>query len=57
MATITKEEYGVQLADFIRQEMTLIPEGKRDLKFWVNFNQVKKAEFDEQLATAGTVVE
>jgi hypothetical protein len=55
--TITKEEYGTKLADFIRKEMANVPAGKKDLRFWTNFNQVKKHDFDEQLAAEGIVVE
>ena len=57
MATITKDEYSVRLADYIRSQMADVTEGKKDLKFWVGFNQAKKVEFDEILANEGTTVE
>jgi hypothetical protein len=37
--------------------MANVPAGKKDLRFWTNFNQVKKHDFDEQLAAEGIVVE
>lgn len=57
MATITKEEYGILLGGYIREQMSLLPEGKKNLKFWFNFNKQKKEEFDAQLETEGTTVE
>ena len=57
MATITREEYVNRLGGFIREQMALLPEGKKNLKFWFEFNKAKKAEFDEVLATEGTTVE
>lgn len=57
MATITREEYGTRLAGFISEQMALLPIGKKNLKFWVDFNKAKKVEFDEMLAAEGTVVE
>lgn len=57
MTTITKEEYGTRLAGFISEQMVLLPTGRKNLKFWIEFNRAKKVEFDEILAAEGTVVE
>lgn len=55
---MTKDEYLAALKAFINEQMALLQrDGQRgDLKFWVNFNKEKEAEFKAQLAAQGIVV-
>lgn len=57
MQTITKEEYNAQLYDYIRENLATVPEGRKDLTFWAEFNRNMKENFDAQLAANGVTVE
>lgn len=57
MATITKEEYGNQLAAYVAEQMATVPQGRKTLKFWVQFNKDMQENFDAQLKANGVTVE
>jgi len=56
-SVLTPQQYGDELASFITSEMQYLPEGKKTLAFWTDFNRSKKIEFDAFLEGAGIVVE
>lgn len=57
MATITKEEYDAQLSAYVTEQMATLPQGRKTLKFWVEFNKTQQENFDLQLAANGVTVE
>lgn len=54
---LTSAQYGEELASFITEEMKTLPEGRKTLTFWADFNRSKKEEFDNFLKDANIVVE
>lgn len=56
MATITKEEYVIQLKSFITQKMRELSHNSEPISFWTQFNKDKQAEFDAQLTANGVSV-
>ena len=55
---MTKEEYLTNLKNFINEQMKLIQSDgtRKDLKFWVQFNKDKEAEYKSILESQGIVV-
>jgi hypothetical protein len=55
---MTKEEYLENLKSFINDQMKLIQSDgtRKDLKFWVQFNKDKEAEYKALLQSQGIVV-
>lgn len=56
MAEITKEEYLVQLRNYITIEMRNLQHNGESVAFWAQFNKDKQVEFDAQLAANGVTV-
>lgn len=56
METITKEQYLDQLSAYITERMASLPEGRRILSEWADFNRDMKDQFDAQLAANGVSV-
>lgn len=56
--TINKDEYIKRLKEYINGEMAkLQADGSRkDLKFWIKFNQDKEVEFKDYLDSQGITV-
>lgn len=54
--TMTQERYHIELSSYIKEQMMLLPEGKKSLSFWTNFNREKKQEFDDFLSGAGVII-
>lgn len=54
---MTLEEYGDQLAAYIREQMATVPQGRKSLSFWADFNRNMKENFDAQLAANGITVD
>ena len=55
---MTKEEYLTNLKNYINEQMAKLQrDGQRgDLKFWVQFNRDKEAEYKAILKSQGIVV-
>lgn len=55
---MTREEYIEGLRKYINEQMAVIQNDgtRKDLKFWVKFNQDKEVEYKAQLESKGIVV-
>lgn len=58
MTQITQEEYIKRLKEYINAQMAFLQADgiKRNLSFWVKFNQDKEVEFKEYLASQSITV-